>query len=376
MFGNHGSVEKRYPTVMVNEEPWQKVVRVVWLTGGAVAVNELGRNVEIRLGVDGPAIYCFLIPSYGALFGELAVRGFETFGCTFIQDEMEVLGLRPPDFRAAGLFRGWHLWETHQSWRQIAFHAHKAQSEELADVASRVACGMQQTELRLLDLTSIYGTQLRGYLYGHAPEDYQCFSDSHSRMVYKCIHAFFWEMAVLRDTLAEFVATILLRVAGISTYRGLLKELRKNPVSDPFFQELLQAGDPNSGWITKFTDYRNLFTHVAPLQQISNRAFAVQDIRELLCGLRLPQLYYPLPMDAKTAADERQGRPPKSGSVKFIPSRHVRASEPDALEYLHRCLCQYVEICKQLSSKSPIAARPIVLTPKDMIGPVRQSKRQ
>jgi hypothetical protein len=44
--------------------------------------------------------------------------------------------------------------------------------------------------------------------------------------------------------------------------------------------------------------------------------------------------------------------------------RHERASEPDALEYLHRCINQFAELTFILAARSPIAPKPIRIGPK------------
>ena len=80
----------------------------------------------------------------------------------------------------------------------------------LLDVSSRIAAGLQFSEMRLYDLAMSYSAQLHAHLKDAAPKEMQAFKDTFSPGVYKGIHSLFWEMAVLRDVLAQFVAAFCL----------------------------------------------------------------------------------------------------------------------------------------------------------------------
>ena len=189
---------------------WHNVLRLVWMSGGVVAVSEAGPKVQINAGLNGPKILELCLGSYASLFKVLQEQGFPIIGTTFVIDPEELEGLRPPDFRAAGPTAGWLVWDVKQEWRQIAFAAGKSDKISLMDVASRIASGLTYSQMRVYDLAAAYSTQLRGCLYKEEAKEYQAFKDVNSLEVYKTIHALFWQMAVLRDTLAEFAAVFCL----------------------------------------------------------------------------------------------------------------------------------------------------------------------
>jgi len=116
--------------------------------------------------------------------------------------------------------------------------------------------------------------------------------------VYKDIHALFWEMAVLRDVLSEFIAAFCLGRNDATTLSGLLRSLNKAPSTDSFAEEVDRISDRNSsqGWLARFGSYRDCFTHSAPLDLVSGFAFAIQDML-ILKNSSIPQIYYPLPED-------------------------------------------------------------------------------
>ncbi len=174
------------------------------------------------------------------------------------------------------------------------------------DVAARLTSGFTYSELRLHDLAESYAIQLRGLGRWSAIkewQEYQDYSDLNSPRVYKNIHALFWEMAVLRDVLAEFAAKFCFSMRGVTMLSSLAKMLRKSLNRDELAEAFLSATS-QKGWLRSFTEYRNFFTHVMPLQEMTDADFAVQDLRRLASGLEIPQMYYPLPQDIEKARRE------------------------------------------------------------------------
>lgn len=359
---------------MNSDSGWKNVARIVWGSGGTVPVCQPGPNVQITTGVMGKQVAAYVIGAYGLLFESLRHRGFHVVGVTFVQHPDEVDQLYPAHFRAAGLSRGWRVWDVKQRWDQIAFAASRAGRLDLMDIASRLGAGFQYSEMRLHDVAEAYGIQLRAYTHGTDVREYQAFSDRNSARVYKTIHALFWELAVLRDALAEFAATFCLSITGVRTLRGLIKELRRMSLSDPLATTFLSAASQDSeGWLSLFTDYRNFFTHIAPMQQAAHAAYTIQDMRQLAGGLQVPQMYYPLPQDIRQLGRKRsQGILPSSLEelAKQSFRRRSREVEPDALEYLHRCLDHFAALAESLIVRSPIAPVPVTLTADDIIGPI------
>jgi hypothetical protein len=280
---------------------WPAALRLIWLTGGLVAINEPDSNlVSIHTGVIGRKLAEFNISTYGAIFPALKVRGFEIIGATFVTGSDQIEGTRAQEFRMAGLDGRWPLWDTFQAWRNIVSAAAKANDMRLLDVSSRIAAGLQFSEMRLYDLAMSYSTQLHAHLKDAAPKETRAFTDTFSPGVYKDIHSLFWEMAVLRDVLAQFVAVFCLGRDGVSTLSGLRKSLKKDPSTDVEANEFLSLSDRNtSGWMAAFGAYRDCFTHSAPLHEVEGVAWAIQDLLTLKDGKTVPQIYYPLPPDAE-----------------------------------------------------------------------------
>ena len=361
---------------MTAETEWHNVVRIVWVSGGVVAVNNPGPEVQIGAGLGGRMLSSFRIPTYASLFAILRQQGFPIVGVTFVDGTEEAIGLRPPQFRAQSDKECWLAWDMHQQWRQIAHASSQRDNMPLMDVASRIASGLAYSEMRLHDLVEAYSIQLRGLSHASASLEYRRFKDTNSFVVYKAIHALFWEMAVLRDTLAEFAAKFCFARAGVATLSGLIRSLRKDSSADPLAKQLMEAADMETGvWLAMFTGYRNLFTHSAPMEQAAGIAFTVLDTRVLSPDLSIPQIYYPLPPNVAELTRRRS-----SGTL-FMTLKelldassgrcHERTSEPDALDYLRSCLDQMAQLSLVLATRSPIDAEPIHFGSEDIIGEIR-----
>ncbi len=177
---------------MNSNSEWHNVLRLVWIAGGVVAVNEPGSDVQINAGVAGRSICRLRINTYGGLFAALLERGFPILGTTFVVNPEELQGLQRPDFRVISSTRHWLVSDVQQQWRQIAFAAGKSGSMPLMDVASRIASGLRYSQMRLNDLVTAYSVQLRGRLHEREAKNYQAFKNTNSFEVYKAIHALFY----------------------------------------------------------------------------------------------------------------------------------------------------------------------------------------
>ncbi len=358
-------------------QEWPPVLRLVWLTGGVVAVNEPAQaEVCIKSNVAGRTFATLTIKTYAEIFSALRSLGFRIVGTTFVTNAQQLEGLQAPEFRAAGLSGGWPVWDVTQQWKQIAFASSRQGQSRLMDVAVRISAALRYNEMRLHDLGDSYGRQLHSRVQAGEPETYVRFKDTFSSTVYKDIHSMFWEMAVLRDVLAEFIAVFCLGRGDATTLSGLLRSLNKSSSADSFAEEVQRIANCKSpeGWLGRFGSYRDCFTHSAPLNLVTGSAFAIQDPLLLKDCSSVPQIYYPLPERPDDVMRDRAkgvGFDPPNRSGPTRREKHDRAKEPDALEYLHSCLCQLTDLAMRLIARSPVAPEAIALTKDDIIGDIK-----
>ena len=363
---------------MVSSNPgeWPAVGRVAWLSGGAVAVsNPRAPTVAVGAGLNGPVLGELKLSAFDNFFPALTHAGLNVVGATFIQSAEEIEGLVPPEFRALATAGGWRIWQAGQKWRQVAHGASEHDAMHLMNIASRLASGLRYSEMRLGQLAAAYGQQLRGRAARGKLSEHVRFKDGNSPPVYMAIHALFWELAVLRDSLAEFAAMYAFRLNGIATMRGLVSRLRKATDAGPLRDELAAIGDEETGgWVAVFTAYRNLFTHAAPMEQAAGVAFAVQDYPQLTSEVQLPCVYYPLPGDAKGIMQQRSKGDLYPSFEAFIAAssgrKPDRSNEPDALAYLACAVDKFGDLAMRLLAHSPVTPKMIELTDKDLQGPI------
>lgn len=361
---------------MTEASTWHHVTRIAWLSGGIVAVNNPGPSVEIGAGLGGLLLDKLTLPAYPSLAATLQKRGFAVIGTSFIQTADEAMGIAPAQFFALSRIGTWRARDVQQKWRQVAHFSAVQDQMLLSDIAARLASGIASAQSRLQHLSHAYSSQLRSHVRTLPIEDYTRFKDTNSPAVYLAIHAMFWELAVLRDTLAEFAAPFSFELPRLTTMKGLVKRLRTANCAHPLAGELVAASNETArGWLSLFSAYRNLFTHSAPLQEAAGIAFAVQEARTIADDFRVPALYFPLPADAACLIRRRS-----AGALHQTFEEHVSASrirqpdrknEPDALDYLANCFDQMVGIAEGLLDNSPIEPREIHLTKADIIGEIK-----
>lgn len=365
---------------MDTKKEWPAAIRMVWLTGGLVALNESQSNlVLVQTGANGRQIATVNIPTYPALFAALISRGFKIIGTTFVTNRDQLEGTQAIEFRVAALNGGWRLRDTFHAWRNVVSAAAKANDMKLLDISSRIAAGLQFSEMRLYDLTMSYSAQLHGHLKKDEPKEREAFRDTFSPRVYKDIHALFWEMAVLRDVLAQFVAVFCLGRQDATTLSGLVRSLHKNPSTDADAMRFIGLADKkSSGWMATFGAYRDCFTHSAPLHEVEGASWVIQDLLTLKDAKTVPQIYFPLPADAEELSRQRAKGPLFQSLEKLAKDasrERERDSEPDALEYLHSSLCEFAELAAQLLNRSPLPPLPVTLNEADFIGEIKVNPR-
>ena len=137
---------------MNTKTDWPAALRMVWLTGGLVAINEPESNVvSIQTSVNGRMIAQFNIPAYRAVFSGLTSRGFKIIGTTFVTGPDQLEGTRAAEFRVAALNGGWALWDAFQAWRNIVSAAAKVNDMKLLDISSGNSTGLQFSEMRFTE---------------------------------------------------------------------------------------------------------------------------------------------------------------------------------------------------------------------------------
>jgi hypothetical protein len=347
--------------------------------GGLTAINNPGLKVDISAGVNGPVLHEFQLKTFSGLFSALSRQNLLVVGCQFFQDRAEMDGLRPPDSRVFDLSLGWIVHDSSQKWSQIASEAMKVDKMEVADVAARIGFELRAVEHRVLELSKAYSVQLRALAITQKLEDYNRFIDLNTGAVVHSVHALFYELGVLRDYIAEFISRFVLGVQKkngepIATMAEL--KIALSPSENELAKEILAITDRKAkGWLATVSAYRNLFTHVAPMEHVGKRSFAVQEYIQLDSGLRLPVLYHPLPDSALDLVKNKKRQLPFATFLEWANAssghRPNRADQPDALTFLHDATIRMAQLADRIVGMSPVEPKMAHFGPDDVIGPIR-----
>lgn len=366
---------------MSRESSIPPVIRICHLAGGLSALNNPGPRVQLSAGIDSPILAEFEVALFPQLFGILSGGGVVVVGCEFITDIDQIHGLRPPDFRIFDTTSGWMTNSARQRWSQIASESLSVDRMELANCAARISFELDAVEHRCCELSHAYSNQLRSISIHGDLEEYKRFADLNSGPVMHGIHAMFYELAVLRDYLAEFIACHVLEIrtqkgAPIRTMTKLSEHFTSHPTPDPLCQEIreiTERQESTPGWLAVLSAYRNLFAHVAPLEHLATRNFAVQTYRDSRWG-RLPILYHPLPANVIQLKQTRSNRFPfdtfKEWAHASANNRPEPKDQPDALEYLHATTNRLANLALRLVSRSPVPPKEMHITSADIIGSI------
>ena len=369
------------PSVEESTQPSRPPVsRLCYLGGGLTALDVPGSKIVIS-PLNGPRLVEIVDPIFERLFATLTDLGLLVVGCEFFANIEEVQGLRPAEFRSHTTHRGWVAYETWEKWRQIAVTAMRADRLDVGDGAARIAFEIQAIEHRLLELSRAYSNQLRRLVVRNELKEYKRFDDLNSGAVIHCIHALFYELCVFRDYLAEFIGNYILGIKNrkgepLRKMSGLRSRLVDLSIDDPLCREIINVTDPKAeqpGWLAVLSAYRNVFTHIAPMEHVTTRAFAIQEYVHLKGG-RLPILYHPLPANALELERTRSNGLPfdrfEDWAKASVGQRPDRTNQPDALEYIHAAVNRMADLAGRLIARSPIAPKPMHIAPADMIGPL------
>lgn len=363
---------------MSDEEQEPYVSRLARLQGGLVAVHNAGTRVAyVSTGLHAPVLAEVEVPAYPALVRMLELHGFRVLGIEFYERAEQLNGTQPPDWRSFCPGMGWLVHDATSDWTERSTCAYQKGDRRFGRLAAQIAFGLRTADERLRQAALAYSAQLRGRQMQQDLQQFTVFQDLNSLPVTLAIHAMFYDLGSVRDTLAQFLARYVFQIEGPPPRQAtwdmakLVERLRSrgHPADSEWHKLLLQATDKHSnppGWLAQLAQYRNLFMHSAPLHFARRVKGAVQEMQTFGALGDLPLLYHPLPIHSRDEVE---------ASADTLRVRPHRSSEPDALEYLSSTVLHVASLALAASAKAPYERMVLNLTEADIIGPVRTKAR-
>lgn len=372
-----------------NTQNWPTAIRVIHLKGGGRAINNPGPSVIIHPQTIDNKELRLQLKTYGSIYSNLEVLGFDIIGTDFYAHVSEIEGNAPPRWQAFHRQDEtvWPTTEVTRLWRQIAHASFKRKKGFLWDVSSRIAHQLRVVAWRLREISEAYRIQLRSRINKGDYEEGIMFEDRNTWFMYNALQTFLVDACILRDYLAEFAGNIIFsnrynfKTQAITGISSLIKDvLNKVSEQDVLIDQFKVATD-NGGWIKILGDYRNLVMHSAPLVYAEKKLFAICDSFNIGQNKKFPAIRCPIPDDPGNIIKSRaKGIYFESFSDQFDKfSKAARGEIPslDGVEYAHMILKNLVDLSKRLSKECPIKSKEIVIDKLDIVGSIKRehSKR-
>jgi hypothetical protein len=351
----------------------------VHLIGGCRAINNPGPLVDLTPNTLDAKCARFELKSYGTIYWQLKSYGLGIIGVDFYSHALEVQGLIPPDWRAyhRQKQKSWPSFEAIQIWGTIRNAAFQNKNGILWDLASRIAYQLYACTWRLRETSEAYSNQLNALVRQSEFEVGAQFMDGFTILVYLALQAFLVDACILRDYLAEFVASFVLssrysKLPKITTMAGLKKHLLNmaDALADPLLEQLKRYTDEN-GWIRRMGSYRDLIIHSAPLVQAKQKLFAICDAIDIEDGRKLPSILCPIPENpSEIQASRAKGTHFEDFTAQFEAFAGVGNTKLDGLQYVHQALGDLSKLALELAKHSPITPKMMHFDRMNIIGQV------
>jgi hypothetical protein len=363
----------------LEDKDWPACYRIVHLANGVRAINEpKSHKVEI---IPSAKEFAFSIEKFGNLYSDIQKHGFKIIGMEVLNHATQIDGLYPPDWRAFKNLRNekWPVDVCEKTWENLSNAAYTKNDFCFLELARRIQFQITSSSWELKRISDAYAQELKTSCCLNEYKNGTRFESQNSLFIYISVHSFLSNIGTLRDYLAEYIASYLLKeiLQGkrITKMASLASELRKLPdKSMPIISEILSATshDNENGWIAELSDYRDLVVHYAPVAYASHRSFLTQ--KSLFLGdNEVPGVFFPLPSNPFELRKKRS-----KGSLhenigawlEYSAGRTLSDSDKDSLNYCHEVLFRICFLAMQLAGFAPYKPEIKTIGPSDLRGPI------
>ena len=359
-----------------NQTDLSQVMPLIHLSGGLVATQLPGDAcAEVATRRGGTVVDRLPVAEPRELFVALNRGGYRSVGFELYTCSEELEAIWPAQWQVVWPQRGRVGKETETLWHALANTGAQANDAGFFDISSRIAFELFAASLRLRDLGKAYSKQLHGHFATSGPWKEGWFEDLYSHEVRLAVHAAFSELHTCLDYLGEFIARYVLKEERrVDSWSGLLNILKKRDAPSTPLTEMVREvsirATEKPGWCAELTEYRNVFTHTAPLGQATHWPFTLARNLEVRTGKVVPALKCPLPWNVMTLKQARVPALPYRDE-KQLPAllRELEAEAfktPDTFDYLTMAYRNVVELAAYVGGHSPFEPQPLSLSSEDL----------
>ncbi len=349
---------------------WHDVARVVHLPGGLRASNNPGPDVQIAPSIDSkqPA-KTYRLSTFSSLRHSLESLGVLPIGIDFYTSHAEIDGDHPAEWRPTHPAPPptYPCWDARDTWSCIAHAAFDEHRIKAFDLAARIRFQVHASVFRLREISEAYACELITLCARKRFREGVAVQSLNSPKIYFSVGAFLVDICVLRDYLAEFLSTFVLRdvvnTMKTATTMASLRAALDPSASDPLIDEVRQITDRGSegAWLAELSEYRNMVVHAVPIAEAAGSPCIKQHVIRTSEGDLLPAVQFQLPSEPLTINRQRKQRLPWSGTDEWLRASIDNAigknTGPDALEYCWGVLGDMASFSLRVAARSPVAPR-------------------
>jgi len=345
---------------------WPEVVRCVHLEGGLRAINEPGNSVRFLPNLQ-EGLPTLTLAKYSHLHRNLRDIGFQLLGVDFYQDNDQLDGFYPPNWRPHYEPRGYIANDVAELWDNLANAGHEIDDFGFVDICRRIAFQVKACSWRLRDLSETYHRELCNKVRDKDFESGRPFGSVNGFQIGLAAHSYFSEFGTLRDYTAEFLAKyVFIKNVPDGKHIRLMSSLRKHVIPNvdydhPIKQEMdrICADD---GWLNIVSAYRDIAVHYSPLELAEGPCPFETNVFRSKSGKKFPRISFNLPHDPVSLRTERSVAPSSTKSASewqrlMLESRLDGRRGPDALLLAYHSLKWVCEFVHRVAEHSPVSPK-------------------
>ena len=224
--------------------------------------------------------------------------------------------------------------------------------------------------MRLLDLSNLYLRNIASITKSGENMSGKIISRGYySDNLFSSIHAAFFEMATLRDYIAEYIAFVLYSDTKCDSLQKLYAKLCKKPASTPLEIEIAAIYGQKTGWLWQFSERRNTLAHRMPYDRLSGGGNMHVKLNQIDSGDPIWLLHVPVPEPIAITHKDSFALP---ADIAAQFNDHVEATKkaaalPDTLESLFETFRYLIDLGNRLQLTFPYEPEMVTLTEDDII---------
>lgn len=355
----------------MKSDSWPRVFRTLHLPGGLRAVETSPGAAKLWPLPSGEL--AIAVSSYAAIGADVQkITKLKCMGVEFFHTDDQIDGTSQADWRAI-LPAVPNVWPTHLAelnWSGLANAARLKGDARLFLIAGSITSQCRFVAMRLLDLSNLYLRNIMSITKSNEDMSGKIISRGYySDNLFSSIHAAFFEMATLRDYMAEYIAFAIYADTKCDSLHKLNGKLSKNPATTPLEIEICSIYGQKSGWLWQFSERRNTLAHRMPYDRLSGGGNMHVKSSQVDTGDSFWLLHVPVPEPIAITHKDNFALP-SDITAQF--KDHVEATKkaavlPDTLESLFETFRLLMDFGNRLQSTFPYDPEMVTLTDDDII---------